>query len=93
VNERYRIGIINDYRGSFAFIDYKVFGELKVYDACWTQGVAKIQDGKIHVFLNFKKVGCFDKKSEAASKLRELIEQAPCSWFEENKEVLLKGLC
>lgn len=92
-NDRYRISIINDFRDSFAFVDYKVFGELKVYDACHVQGNTRTWEQNIHVFLNFKKVGCFKTKSEAVSKIRELIKQAPCSWFEENQNVLLKDLC
>jgi hypothetical protein len=85
--------VINDFRDSFAFVDYRVFGALEVFDACWTAGVDDIQDGNIHVFLNFKKVGMFKSKLEAVSMLKKLIGEAPHGWFEENKEVLLKDLC
>jgi hypothetical protein len=92
-NFRYRIGVINDFRDSFSFIDYKVYGELKIFDACRVAGVDRKEDGSISVFLNFKKVGEFKSKSEAVSKLRELLGNAPCSFFDENKDVLLKDLC
>lgn len=89
---RYRIGVINDFRDSFSFIDYKEYGTLKVYDACRTSGFKKQGDGNIHVFLNFKKVGMYKAKSEAVSAIRKLLAGAPCSFFEENKDVLLKDL-
>lgn len=85
--------MINEFRDSFAFVDYQTFGKLEVFDACWVGGVNKIQDGNIHVFLNFKKVGEFKAKLEAVSMLRNLISEAPDRFFEENKDVLLKDLC
>ena len=45
------------------------------------------------MFLNFKKVGEFKSKSEAVSMVKNLLAQAPCEFFNENKDVLLKGLC
>lgn len=55
--------------------------------------VKKIQYYSIHVFLNFKKVGEFKKKSEAYAAVRKLIEEAPTDFFEENKALLLDDLC
>jgi len=49
--------------------------------------------GSIHVFLNFRKVGEFKKKEEARQAILKLLEEAPNSFFEENKNVLLKDLC
>ena len=91
-NFRYRIGVINDFRDSFAFIDYKEYGTLKIFDACRTSGVDRKEDGSIAVFLNFKKVGQFKSKSEAVSLLKKLLAEAPCSFFDENKDVLLSDL-
>ncbi len=91
-NFRYRIGITNDFRDSFAFIDYKVYGELKIFDACYTAGVDRKEDGSISVFLNFKKVGEYKAKSEAVSMVRKLLSEAPCGFFDENKDILLDDL-
>ena len=93
IDIRYRIGIINDFQDSFSFISYKVYGRLEIYDASRSAGNEKIQDAKIYVFLNLKKVGEFKSKSEAVSMVRRLIAEAPCSWFEENKDILLEDLC
>jgi hypothetical protein len=84
--------MINDFRSTYAFIDYKDYGRLKVWDACWTHGVDKIQDPWIHVFLNFKKVGQWKTKREAREAIEKLIAEAPDSFFEENKDVLLRDL-
>ena len=92
-NFRYRIGVINDFRDSFAFIDYREYGTLKIFDACRTAGVDRKEDGSIAVFLNFKKVGEFKSKSEAVSELKRLLADAPDNFFDENKDVLLKDLC
>lgn len=85
--------MINDFRDSYAFIDYKVYGELEVFDACYTAGVDWNSAGSISIFLNFKKVGEFKSKSQAVSMVNKLLADAPCKFFDENKEVLLKDLC
>jgi hypothetical protein len=64
-----------------------------VWDACWTSGLQNLQGGEIHVFLNFEKVGQFATKQEALQVIIRLLKEAPNGFFEENKEVLLKGLC
>jgi hypothetical protein len=84
--------VINDFRDSFAFIDYKVYGTLKVFDACWTAGVDRKEDGSISIFLNFKKVGEYKSRSEAVSMVRKLLNEAPDKFFKENEDVLLKDL-
>ena len=85
---------INDFRNSFAFIEYKSFGDgrMQVWDACWTAGPDRNHAGTIAVFLNFKKVGEFKSKSEAVSAIMKLLEKAPNSFFDENKSVLLRDL-
>ena len=75
-NFRYRIGVINDFRDSYAFIEYKEYGTLKIFDACRTSGVDRKEDGSVAVFLNFKKVGQFKSKSEAVSLLKKLLAEA-----------------
>ena len=85
--------MINDFRDSFAFIDYKVYGTLEVFDACWTGGENWNPTGTISIFLNLTKIGEFKSKSEAVSMLKKLLDEAPHEFFDENKEELLKGLC
>jgi hypothetical protein len=87
------VGVINDFRDSFSFIDYKVFGELKVFDACWTAGSDRNSAGTITVFLNFNKVGEYKSKQEAYEVVKRLIDEAPCGFFNENKNLLLDDLC
>jgi hypothetical protein len=69
-----------------------VYGELKVFDACYTCGVDRKEDGSIAVFLNFKKLGEFKSKQEALTMIKKLIEEAPCNFFKENRDVLVKDL-
>lgn len=87
------MGVINDFRDSYSFIEYKVYGTLKVFDASYSAGSDIMMAGTISIFLNFKKVGEFKSKSEAVSMLKKLIDEAPCEFFKENKMVLLKDLC
>lgn len=87
---RYRIGIINDYRGYTAVIDYQRFGDMvHVYDAFRvTCGDNKGKDG-IHVFLNFRKLKICKSNAEADELIKSLIKDAPNEWFEENRNLLI----
>ena len=90
------MGVLNDFRDSFSFIDYKVYGELEIFDACIISGEEWDHSGDIGVFLNFELVGRFKVKSEAVSMLKKLISEAPRdaqAFFTENMDVLLKNLC
>jgi hypothetical protein len=87
--------VLNDFRDSFSFIDYKVYGTLEIFDACIISGEEWNESGDIGVFLNFELVGRFKAKSEAVSMLNKLISEAPKDakrFFEDNQEVLLKNL-
>lgn len=78
--QRYRIGVINDYRQTFSFVDYQDFGAMQVWDACWVKGehrgYNKASDS-IGVFLNFKMVGEFKDTASAEALLRKLLREAP----------------
>lgn len=77
---RYRIGVINDFRSTFAFVDYQKFVSLDMWDACCVssphRGYHKAEDS-IGVFLNFKMVGEFKEVQSAKQLLQKLIEDAP----------------
>jgi hypothetical protein len=73
-------------------VDYKVYGTLKIFDACKISSTERDDAGAIHVFLNFKKVAECKAKSEAVSVIKRLIAEAPSEWFEEQKEILLEDL-
>jgi len=91
------VGVINDFQNSFSFIDFKDYGQLKIFDACFTKGekVCNTSSDDISIFLNFKKVGSFKVKLQAQAFLKQLISEAPSEareFFVENQNVLLDNL-
>lgn len=83
---RYRIGVINDFRNSYSFVDYQQWGDkVKVWDASRTSSAHRgyaLPDDSISVFLNFKKLQEF-KTTEGANQLvRKLLSEAPVSLTE-----------
>ena len=77
-NVFYRIGVINDYRSSFSFIEYRKFGILESWSAGSfrdTHRGFEIKDDCISVFLNYQKVGVFKSKEQANQKIKELINK------------------
>lgn len=84
--------MINEFRDSFAFIDYQVFGTLEVFDACRCSSEDWNSSGSIHVFLNFKKVGEYKSKQEAYQAIKKLLDSAPHEFFKQNKGVLIEDL-
>ena len=81
---RYRIGVIDDYRNEFAYIDYNDYGQLQIWNACVVTGTQERQnkDDAIHIFLNFTKVNVFKKRSDADGLLKQLMLAAPISLVE-----------
>lgn len=77
---RYRIGIINDFKNSTSFIDYRVYGSLQIWDACNSSGengsFCKSSDS-IKLFLNFKPIGEFKTSQEVEIIIKRLIEESP----------------
>lgn len=87
--------MINDFQDSFSFIDYKIYGELEVFDASFTKGVKPNHAGDIGVFLNFKLLGRFKVKQQALAFVQSLIRDAPAKareWYAANQSVLLDTL-
>ena len=77
---RYRIGIINDFKSVFAYVDYKKFGIVEILDACAITTEHRgynITKDSIGVFLNYKLVGETKSKAEALKMVEALIEKAP----------------
>lgn len=76
----YRIGIINDFRETFAFVDYKKFGVVEYLQAFFVLGDHKgfvEKEDRIHIFLNYKKqIATVDSK-EAGAVLANLICSCP----------------
>lgn len=88
----YRIGVINDFQASFSFIEYRNFGVIK----SWSSGKFSEphkgyndRDDRIHVFLNYEKVGAYKSKEEANLKIRELLNKHEKDLFELKEYVLV----
>ena len=80
---QYRIGLINDFKNTYSFVDYREIGVAKVlqlWDAC-TVGSAhrgyQLAEDNLWIFLNFEKVLVTTSKDEARAKIRELLDNAP----------------
>lgn len=76
----YRIGVINDFKNEFAFIEYRDYGELKIWNSCAVRCEHRghqLAKDSIGVFLNFELVGEFRSFDEANALIRKLIAQAP----------------
>jgi hypothetical protein len=92
------VGVINDFRSTHSFIDFKQYGELKVFDASCTKGEQpsfQRSTDSIAVFLNFKKLGDFKVKQQAQVLVMALIAEAPPEsreFFAEHQNVLLDSL-
>lgn len=89
------MGVINDFQNTTSFIDYKQYGELKVFDASFAKGEQPNHAGDIGVFLNLKLVGRFKAKQQALALVEKLIREAPAEareWFAAHQSVLLDTL-
>ena len=90
---KYRIGIIDDFRNTFSFIDGKLYGENYFFSAGKFGGKKGYQkfDDAIHVFLNFKKIGVFKIREDANKAIKKLIDDCPKQFksdFEQQREYL-----
>lgn len=79
---RYRIGVIDDFNSTFAFIDYRTFGDgrMQVWDACKISTAHRghaLSTDSIAVFLNFNKLGNFKIREEADRLINKLILDSP----------------
>lgn len=94
---KYRIGVLNDFKNSRAFMDYKYFSDqLHGLECCYTRSPHKgfdTADDEIVVFLNFKIVGRFKSRKDARACVDRLIAESPAKKdFESNSSVLFKDI-
>jgi hypothetical protein len=76
----YRIGILNEFRNNWAYVDFKQFGEVCIYASLWNAWPHRgynLKDDRICVFLNFTQLVKTESKDEAAKHLTKLIEDCP----------------
>lgn len=90
---RYRIGVIDDFRNEFSYVDFRDYGGAQVWAINKVRGPAKRQeaDDAIRVFLNFKQVGIYKARSEANLAIKNLMDSAPVSLVE-FQHILMEGL-
>ncbi len=77
--------MLDDFHDAYAFMEYREYGEdaqMKLFGAFSTNGDNPNHGGEICVFLNFKLLGRFKKKSEALAMVKRLIAEAPSRDFE-----------
>jgi len=80
---RYRISIRNDYRNSFAYVDFCDYGNLQIWNASKVSsiaGYAKATDC-IGVYLNFELVGSYKEVALATSAIKKLILNSPVDLY------------
>lgn len=76
----YRIAIINDFRSTFACIDYKNFGATMTLGAWLHEPSVKHRQhpsDDIGIFLNYNQIKRTKNKAEAIKIINELLEDAP----------------
>lgn len=82
---RYRIGVINDFRGEFSSIEYLEWQKDVFKWAAFKVGSPpKYQEpsSHIHVFLNYQLVGKFKSNQEAQHCINQLLKKAPADFSE-----------
>jgi len=76
----FRIALQNDYRGTFAFIDYKQYGIMTSVGAGVTgqkhRGYA-LSDDCITIFVNYQQVAQFKTKVDATRELKRILVKLP----------------
>jgi hypothetical protein len=89
--------VINDFINSYAYISYVDYGLAQHLDVSITKGEVERQqkDDAIHVFYNYKKVGVYKTKEEAAAKVRELQSSLPrqcLDWLKQSDLGIMESL-
>jgi hypothetical protein len=74
---RYRIAIVNDHRDTYAFMDFKKFGPVVIFEGCRVKGEDKDPNGVIGVFYNYNSVLRTDSYKQAFEEVERLISLAP----------------
>lgn len=76
----YRIAALSEFRNNWAYVDFKKFGEVKIYAAFWTAWPHRgfnLKDDRICVFLNYDQLIKTTDKNEARKGLDKLIAECP----------------
>lgn len=76
----FRIAVLNDFRKSFAFIDYKRYGIMRQVGAGFTSQPHKgydISSDCITLFINYDQVRQLKSRTDAERLMRELLAAAP----------------
>lgn len=94
---RYRVAVDNEFQNSFAYLDFKKFGDIEDFEALEVKGETKRQDptDAIGIYLNFKQVALVKNKAEALKVVEKLIREAPPAAqkdFLNYSEILIKRL-
>lgn len=76
----YRIGVINDFKNAWCFVDYKKFGEVTsvvaLLNKCQHKGFDE-KDDAIHIFINLKKCLITKDKKTALLFINDIINTSP----------------
>lgn len=78
-NVYYRIAVINDYQECFSFIEYKQFGEVKIWDfgKCSININCAYNKKSIGLFLNYKLLSEYTNYKDFYRDLDKLLVDAP----------------
>ena len=80
VNWRYRVAVLNDFRNTYAFIDFKKFGPVTHLEVCEVKGPMPervASDDGIGIFVNWKRLVVVQDRASALYLLEDLIVKAP----------------
>lgn len=83
--KKFRISIINDFKNSLSFIDYKEYGTLQIWDARKVKGTHRgyqTSEDNIGIFLNYNLIKTVKTKEEAEQLVKELLKQSPVNLLE-----------
>lgn len=92
----YQIEIENDYRDTFARIEYRWYASVVTrFESVYIRGMSPSNNGEIRIYLNGKLYCNVSSKSNALGEVRKLIEEAPALCrddFLQNISFLLKAI-
>lgn len=76
---KYRIGILNDFKNSYAYADFKDYGEIQFFNVSISSSTPDYQKSTddIGIFLNYKLIARFKEKAPAIALVNKLLSEAP----------------
>jgi hypothetical protein len=93
-----RIAVLNEFRCNFAYVEFKKFGEVRLYAAFWTAWPHRgydVKEDRICVFLNYEQLVKTTSKDEARNEVERLVAECPdgmSGFLFEEKYKLLKAI-